>query len=427
MLGEQTGADVGYLSMPIGVGCPGRVDRHVAFAVEAQRPVVEVGGSHPQHDVVDDRDLGMDINRCPRGGERVIKPEAAVHVALPEFGNQPGTGRIHRDRFEPAVRGRRIDDDDFRTIGLVESSGDCLRDPPGGEILAFGIDQPPRPRDERDIQRLDLVDRFLVGELWQRARDPDGHVPEVRLEPVRPAIRAIGHGLDRIPAGGMPPLPTGVTEGACHRALQRHGRVMPRPVRRAVRSDAARFLVLVVSRVPSFAGHVDAAAKGHAVVDHHDLLVMRSGDRMMPVEFEVDLAVAHPAQDREQGSAMEQRLERTGIPAQYVNIEQGTALDQPADERSDRRRTLVLPLPGELDPGVEVPADQHDAPLGLEHRGAGGPEIVIGVDDDGRTACRGGPPERAPNGGVAHGLWHLNAHDDAPTWLPAKRTRARAR
>ena len=65
--------------------CIGRqpgVDQQVAFAVEAHRAVVQVGRADAQQLVVDDHDLGVDVDVLAALGHRRVDAEAAVAVGL---------------------------------------------------------------------------------------------------------------------------------------------------------------------------------------------------------------------------------------------------------------------------------------------------------------------------------------------------------
>ena len=75
MLSDETGADFGYRSMHVDAGCGSSVDCHVALAVETQRTVVEVGGSHPEHEVI-----VVDANSSDGTAEVVgrLRPDASL-------------------------------------------------------------------------------------------------------------------------------------------------------------------------------------------------------------------------------------------------------------------------------------------------------------------------------------------------------------
>jgi hypothetical protein len=147
----------------------------------------------------------------------------------------------------------------------------------------------------------------------------------------------------------------------------------------------------MLGRVPAVAGHVDAAAEGQAIVDHDDLVMVRGAQRRGAVEPRVDARMGHPAHQREDRRAAEQRLQRPDVPAQQEDFQLGIALHQPQHELAQRARLAREALVGERDAGVEVPADQHDALPRLQHRLAAGLEIGARVDDQ-PGACRRLPP-----------------------------------
>ncbi len=68
-------------------------------------------------------------------------------------------------------------------------------------------------------------------------------------------------------------------------------------------------------------------------------------------------------------------------------------LHQPGDERAQAIGRIVLAARlVERNPGVEVPADQQDLLLRLQHRLADEPEIIAAVDDERRAVGSGHPP-----------------------------------
>jgi len=83
----------------------------------------------------------------------------------------------------------------------------------------------------------------------------------------------------------------------------------------AVGGDAVRVAVAMRRRVPAVAGHVDAAAEGHAVVDHDDLVMMGGTDVRRAVEPCVDPPVRHPARQSEDRGSPEQRAQCADVPA----------------------------------------------------------------------------------------------------------------
>src|SRR5436190_11641599 len=83
-----------------------------------------------------------------------------------------------------------------------------------------------------------------------------------------------------------------------------------------------------------------------------------------------------------------------------MDLERGLLLDQPDDEVAERARLAGQAPVGELDAGVEVPADQHDAAARLEHRLSRRLEIVGGIDHQRRPRRLLAPPCDIDDGGV---------------------------
>ena len=182
-----------------------------------------------------------------------------------------------------AVRG--VDDHDLRTIGLFEPSRDGLGDAVRGEVLALKIKKPLRRRDLLEKESLDLVDRLLVVHLRMGTGDGDVDVLERRPEPSRPAFDLRLDRLELLARGTLPSIATGPGEGGGGRSTDRGRGVMPWIVGRSVEIDARGIHVVVGRRVPARTRHVYPAAEGQAVVDRHDLLVMRGACRVMAVEL----------------------------------------------------------------------------------------------------------------------------------------------
>lgn len=160
------------------------------------------------------------------------------------------------------------------------------------------------------------------------------------------------------------------------------GRVVPRSVAVAVRLRAVVVVVPVIGGVPAVDGHVDTAAERERVVDHDNLLVMSGPDRVSSVDLEMQPAIRHPVHHEHRGHTAPDRREGPDVPLQQINLQIGTLPGQPDEESSQPIRALErLLVRLELDPCVEVPADQDDAVPGLEHCRFGVAEVVGGVDD----------------------------------------------
>ena len=167
---------------------------------------------------------------------------------------------------------------------------------------------------------------------------------------------------------------------------------MPRTIGAAIGADTARLLIGMIARIPSVDRHVDSAAKGDIIIDHHHLLMMRPGRRMMAIKPHMDLWILYPFGDAQQRSPMEQSLDRARIPPQNIDIQPRRPFDQPAEKGPDaHRRPVIFPIT-KADSCVKIPSDQQDLLARLQHRGPRRLEIIIGVDDDLGPAGMFNPP-----------------------------------
>jgi hypothetical protein len=89
MLGEQEVADIGDLPSVL-LLC--RPDGQVAFRIEAGRAIVEVGRSKPYEFVVDDQQLGVNLDHAivvAVGHDRVDRAQPAIPVRALQPVKQP--------------------------------------------------------------------------------------------------------------------------------------------------------------------------------------------------------------------------------------------------------------------------------------------------------------------------------------------------
>ena len=130
--------------------------------------------------------------------------------------------------------------------------------------------------------------------LGPGAGDRDVDVGEQGLDLRRASTsRSSGTGSSRLAGAALPPLAGQLARGPGQ----------PGPVTRLVAScqgpvagaaasgrwtTSVRVAVGVVGGVPAVRGDVDAAGEGQAVVDDHDLLVVRAADRVVGVDAEVE-------------------------------------------------------------------------------------------------------------------------------------------
>ena len=145
----------------------------------------------------------------------------------------------------------------------------------------------------------------------------------------------------------------------------------------AVLQAAQRIVVQMIAVVPAAIRHVDAAAKGQAVVDDDDLLVMAGAKRVAAVKGQVDLVGRHQL-DLKRG--------QDGVQ------EQADPVRKPVGGQA-----VPVAFAGQhLDLEIEIPADHHDHPLRLQQRLAQGAEIGLAVDDHGQPVRRFHPPTIPP-------------------------------
>ncbi len=158
----------------------------IAFGVEAHRAVVEIGRADPQDGVVDDHDLGVDVDGRSSGGDGMEDAEAIVPIRSLQVPQQQRAGRSHDLFLEPPARRFRIDEDDLGAVHLLEpprkSVGDLVR----GEILALEVEKPACPADAVEVERLDLAGGGLAVMLGLGAGDADLDILEGRLRGRRP-------------------------------------------------------------------------------------------------------------------------------------------------------------------------------------------------------------------------------------------------
>lgn len=133
--------------------------------------------------------------------------------------------------------------------------------------------------------------------------------------------------------------------------------------------------------------------------------MVRRAHGMRPVDFEVQARVGEPIEHEHRRHSACEGTERTDVPLEQINIETGSTFGKPFEEFTEFVRSLESCTLGfELDPGVEIPPDQHDAFFRPEHRRLGVTEIVGGVDYAGQPLRS----RNSPAGGTwfEHGLGH---------------------
>ena len=175
---------------------------------------------------------------------------------------------------------------------------------------------------------------------------------------------------------------------------QRH--VMPRVVHFPARSVAAWIIRQMLACVPAPAGHVDPAIDCKIAVDQHQFLVVTATDGMDIVELEIDPPLRPPAQQVQQHCPAAEELECPKTPFQDADFQPLSLAGQPVDETAQpARMAFALPLlppagpAREVDSRIEVPPDQQDALLGLEHGLLDQFEIGFAIDDQAGPARPG--------------------------------------
>jgi len=134
------------------------------------------------------------------------------------------------------------------------------------------------------VNPFDFTHRRLVLVGRQSARNghrAGGHIHRHGLRPLGAGrkFRCRQIDADRAP----PALSEHLTQGLGGFAADRHLDVMKRAVKGTIGRTAVRVIRVMRRCVPSVAGQIQTAAKGNLVVDHHELLVMRSPQRMLVV------------------------------------------------------------------------------------------------------------------------------------------------
>ena len=274
-------------------------DSEVAFGVEAHRAVAEIGGTDPQQHVVNDRQFGMNhdaggiVTRADRGRQHayaVLDAGAAEHVHKTETADQHGAV------LKPFAMGLRDDQQRFELGLFAQPAGELPRDFGAGQKLVFDIDPALGTRQHVGEERLDLA-RAVFALVWRLgARDADGDIGEVRFDAFGPAIAGGRRRLQLFVRGPAPAAAHQIAERGGRRTIDHHLDVVKRPVRLLLRIDAVGIVRCVVGRVPAADGEIETAAKGQAVVDDDELLMMGPAERYLVVETEIDITRRHPAE-----------------------------------------------------------------------------------------------------------------------------------
>ena len=128
-------------------------------------------------------------------------------VCFPQQLDEPVASAVHRLPLEPVIASPGKDDDDVRTVIVLQPSGQRIDDASGGQILVLQIDGVPCRRDGRKVERLHLSDFIATVQLGQGARDCDIDVAQSRFQLARPGDVPGVDRRQRLARRCLPPLP----------------------------------------------------------------------------------------------------------------------------------------------------------------------------------------------------------------------------
>ena len=144
---------------------------------------------------------------------------------------------------------------------------------------------------------------------------------------------------------GLPALARALPDSRGRVAVDDHLHVVNRNVGTILRIAAPRLDRTVLGRVPAPQGEVDAAAVGHRVVDHDDLLVVSGAERQPVVEPNLDspaLSPAeHPAREKLALRGKDQRM----VPEQDSDLELALVPEHTTQQLAELRRANARVLP----------------------------------------------------------------------------------
>ena len=128
MLGNQAVTQLGDSRADMAITGPGRVDKQVALAVQPHRAIVEIGRTNPQDRIIDNHQLGMNINLRATGGERREGMKAPRMIHPGQRLQQPHPRIVHRLTLQPAMGRLGGDQHNFGRSGLSQPQGQSLGD-----------------------------------------------------------------------------------------------------------------------------------------------------------------------------------------------------------------------------------------------------------------------------------------------------------
>ena len=168
-----------------------RFDRQIAFRIEPDRAIVQIGRADAQQSIIHDHDLGMnhDIDAAP-----------AIRYLWAKHGNALGyTGLLqdlhetdpacpHDQRFEPGMVGSGYDQHDFELRPLAHALGEAAGQGGRGQKLVLDVDRALGAVDRIEEQRLDFADLLAVFIGGGCARNADIDIAEIGPDVIRPRI-----------------------------------------------------------------------------------------------------------------------------------------------------------------------------------------------------------------------------------------------
>ena len=287
-----------------------RIDRKVAFAVEAKGAVVEIGRPDAQHPAVHDQHLGMhhDLRRVVvidiatavlRAGDRMHQHHPVAQPGVFEVLHGTVASRIHAQLLHHARQRLRHDGNQHQVRHVLHPVRECFDQHVCGEILVLQVDVALGLGNHVEMQELDLAPLLHMPERGAGAGDPDLEILEIRFQALGPAV--IGGVLARSHGGAFADcvLPARVHK-LCHGmgrvAAHHHLHVMPGRIALALRHRAPVVIRRVRAFVPPPGGEVDAAHKGNLVINDDDLLMVARAWRQMPVQLGRDAGMPAPVE-----------------------------------------------------------------------------------------------------------------------------------
>ena len=147
--------------------------------------------------------------------------------------------------------------------------------------------------------------------------------------------------------------------GAVHQSLH----VVIRRVGLSSRINAVRIFERVRGRIPAPDGQIESAGIGDRVVDHDDLLMLRTAERRFAVETELHLIRRIPVERKLRKHFALERIEHREIPQQQPHRQSGPPLHERREKVAKRNRKSVIGLAALADKAraaVDVPAEDED-------------------------------------------------------------------